>query len=181
MANVGKIQPRCFWSYVQFPNRALDGQGNPRKAIVFKNPLSFAWEGSVLTQWEGLRVVSALATPDPADTRNVLYLFTHPTIPAYTIKMVWSLWYHGTPPFGSDPWYGSRWDVSAWDGTTELARRSLTNLEPGWVAVSDSPNYQIEWRPGNELVPGTWTRANMRFGGASWADQPEYHPYITRP
>jgi len=144
-----------------------------RKLMLQSNALGTS--GTVANSWAGLDVLSDVAYRHPTNSTWTSWDFQHPTDPLATITF--SAWLKEiTPTPGGGVCY--EWD-SIWEpyynGVKLADKRAVEDMSgafqthipeflagPGWDNKTDVPKWN-QFR--------CWNRA------ATWAEQPEYHPY----
>jgi len=131
--------------------------------------------GTYATPWNGLTVVSTVGDYWPTDTRWTTYDFVLPTDSRNVIRVRSKFDQRATTTGGA---IESLWDVHTemvYDGVVMGYQDHLSLAAFAWNDPSSFNSTLGGW---SGLVnPTLFNNGRWDFGGARWADQPEYHPY----
>jgi len=169
--HVGKGYPRTMINTVWFAESTV--RDPPRKLSFVGNPLGYS--GSVAALWAGTTTVSGLAYRHAVDPLKTSWDFENATDPLATLTFsAWITEFVPLPTGGAV--YYWRYFIEAFYNGAHLADyENGFDLDPGFSPFHPHifPGPTWNHRVNNAL----WLNLYSQCHSATWAQQPEYHPY----
>ncbi len=170
--HVGKTYPRTTKNFISMPDTGV--HLGPARKMKLQTQGSFGI-GSIAVMWDGLTVLSDVAEYDPSDETVLFYKFTHPTDSSVWIdffcKLIVPTPIPMAPPVMT---YEIKYE-SRYAGT--LLGRRVRECSPEFLWTAPHTDSQVGPGWDDDPHPLQWFQQTFRCGAATWADQPEYHPY----
>ena len=181
MAQAGRLYPRAtFQDFRASLPQFAENQFMPRKIFVqFSNFLS----GSLTDKWEGITAISDVCT---RTDNGVMWKIPHPTVTTDDPHYRWWLDLRVNTP--SDV-FGQSFAIYAdyWEQGIRWGRSNRYSPGPPFYVWPLSPPYPLfssgTWL--DQIDPAKFVGSNgfpyTNVRPATWAEQPEFRPYVTRP
>jgi hypothetical protein len=173
MPHLGKAIPRQWINFILNPFHTRSSCGPTRK-------LRFTFfggaRGTVAQLWQNSVRVSTVAERDSADGIYTFYTWVNPAdqLATITLRTVYGRFPPGSTSFNR---FGWKHVWSAFYNGTKLADFTVHSDNEGvlWGHTANGIDIGPSWS--NLTNTTLWRDLRGRCVGASWADQPEYHPY----
>lgn len=174
MPHVGKYVPWLMKNQVGlYIGSAAFYRPPPRKIWLHVRPLGNT--GTYPVAWAGVTVISSVGDYDSADSTITTWTCTHPTLSTHTMEFRAKYRESQNP---TTLFVSYWWDTEliARDGSTQVGKYTVS-LDYGQMFVNASPFYNFTgtW-PVSVGLP-VFQNLGMQIRSATWAEQPEYHPY----
>lgn len=170
--HVGKIAPKAL--YKDLFGQVVGHYWIPRCWTMKMNGFVF---GSLALPWKDLLVTSKVQQVVDVSTRY-RWTFEHPTSPNLRWEFDWTMVIHSlTNP--QIPNYSTRWFFNYFDGATQLGTGTLLEryLANWWVNLGDGFLHGCGASRVPAIDPAVFEVCTGRMRVASWAEQPNYHPF----
>lgn len=171
MSHAGKAYPSLMandWT----PRPLFNRSWAPRKWKMIFTSTSV---GTLTIPWRGLTIISDVGVRD-ISTNLITWNLDHPTVSGDRIEFTWRL-HQVFPPTVIRTPYEVEMIFDYYHGATRMATRKHTTITDPYFEAST--HRYVTFTQWNDLVtPAQWDSTfALAVFAASWADQPEYHPW----